>query len=306
MNSYGILLKEINGEYLLISKVEQHRKSLLSQLKNPLTLSFAIFCTDPLLLNYSDLSVNDTHQGFFLTNQDALQQTTLHKKACISEADTIILVTGYNTLNSYISDEEATITLTGADKTNVFFKGCFRNLKNTYSFTNLVQVGCFNIYIDSTPAKALKCYALESSTQKTIGILELSIDSNSYGEDAISYTATIDSRQVFWHYHVVNRESVIYKDFKIFSGKNTVPLQKETQITLGTGEKAHVLQTTNPISMSEHYDCFYELEFVREDLKTGQILSRKKVGLPVPEISKIKISRTESGFIAHSDMYIYL
>ena len=308
MRSYDILQKEINNEYILIYKEEEQKKNLLSKLTKPLTLSFYIFCEDLLLLNYSDFTFDDMNYGFLLTNRNS-KEKTLHKEMFISDSEKILLISNYNTLNEYCKSEEENIVLTINDldtgKSVELFKGSFKLLKSSVSFSDLIEIGSFEIVIGESSI-ATKCYAVEQTSKKLFGILELTIEPNSLTIEGISYTATLGSKSVVWRYHIINREQVAYKDFKIYSGKNLLPIKKEILTTTGNGEKAYLIESEEPILISDQYEDYFEVEFIKEDLKTGQLLSKKRLGLPVPEVNKIKISKTKNAYEAYSDMYIYI
>ncbi len=307
MKSYGLLQKKIGNEFLLIYKDEGPGKSLLNQLTKPLVLSFYIICEDVFLLNYSDLSLDNINQGFRLVNKYAEEDTVrpLHKNEVLSEEEKVILVNSYNALEQYCKGEEDTITVYDTAEEKELFNGPLKDLKNGFPFSELVEIGSFTIKTGEDP-KPINCYAVGLFPGKIFGVLDLSINAEMLNPGSISYEVTIGSKEVVWRYHIINREQVSYKDFKIYAGKNILPVKKESLMVLGTGENAYLLETSEPITMAERYENLYELEFIKEDPKTGQILSKKRLGLPVPEISKIKISKSGEGYQAYSDMYIYL
>lgn len=309
MNSYGLLLKKIGSEYLLIYK-EKDNKSMLTQLKEKLVLSFTVFCEDAFLLNYSGLSVNNMNEGFLLTNAIAQKSPDLllHKNEFISEEDKIVIVTGYNTLRSYVTNDTDAVVLTYLNATTnnqiEFFNGIFKDLVTAISFKDLIEYGRFSFEVNTSDK--IVCYALEATAKRPFGVLQLCIDPSIQLADDTLYTTQIGSRQAVWRYHIVNREQVDYKDFKIFFGKNAIALKPQSQIVLGTGESAYLLETSETILLAERYENMYELEFVKSDVKTGQTISKKRLSLPVPETNKIKVFKSSDGLNAYSDMYIYL
>ena len=310
MKSYGILQKKIGNEYLLAYKDEDPGKSLLTKLSDPLLLSFYIFCEDAFLLNYSDLPVDAIEEGFLLTNRYAgtKENGFLHKNDFISTEEKVVFVNSYNALESSIKEPEQLIAVTTTDPVKgtqqELFKGKSKDLKTTLSFVTLLEAGYFEIKAD---AKTSKYYATTERTGgRLFGVLQILLTPELIKAGGVNYLACIGAKEVVWRYHLVNREQVSYKEFKLYSGKTIVPIQEEVSLVLDNGENAYLLETTDPIVMAERYENFYELEFVREDLKTGQVLSKKRMGLPVPEISRIKISKTNDSYKAFSDMYIYL
>jgi hypothetical protein len=301
----GLILKEIAGEYLLINRVEENNKSVLKVTKEPLRLSFTIHCTDNLLLNYSDLTLSDMNYGYLLTNRDK-ESKNLHESSCISDKEKVLLVPNFQLLDTYIFDKTEQLRLTNPDENQTeIFQGTFEDLKNTLSFSNMLEKGRFNVYLGEN-LDPIKCYAIVPSSKKIFGVLEMDIYPEMASDLEFSYSATIGSKSVFWRYHIINKEQVAYSNFKLFSGKNKVTIEEASQTVLSTGHKAYVLETSDSITMAERYDSHYELEFVKEDIKSGQVISKKRIGLPVPEINRIKISKNDSGYKAYSDMFIYV
>jgi hypothetical protein len=305
MLSYGLVLKEMNGQYFLLNKVENHKESLLTKLKEPLKLTFTVFCTDSLLLNYSSITVEDMNQGYYLSNKNTTDNA-LSRQMQVSEDDKVFLITGYGTLANYIATEDAIITCTRSESNEIFYNGTFKNFKQTYSFNDLLTFGSFNLVQTNTSAVPLKCIAVEPSSGKIFGVIELFVDADTLNANVPAYTVTIGSKEVFWRYYIVNRESLQYKEFKLFAGKNNIPLQQVNETILSTGEKAYILEIADPILMKEQYDALYEIEFLKVDAKTGQSFSKKKIHVPVPDKSKIKIARNANNYKAYSDMYVYL
>lgn len=180
------------------------------------------------------------------------------------------------------------------------------DFRKSYPMSDLCELGYFELRSDQLEAP-LKCYAVAPTAQRLFGVMALNLDAKLLkDEDDFSYKATIASKAVVWRYLLVNREPLVYKDFKLYSGKTVLSLKEEYVTELGNGENAYLLETTEPITMAERYEHFYELEFVKQDPKTGQVAAKKRIGLPVPDITKVKISKSERGYKAYSDMYIYL
>src|SRR6478609_884297 len=109
-----------------------------------------------------------------------------------------------------------------------------------------------------TGSTTIRCYAVKHNTQKLFGILELTITADDLNQEQ-NYQAVIGTKPVIWRYHLVNREQVSYKDFKLFFGKNQLLMKKEQPKVLGTGENAYLLEMEQPIDMAERYDSLYEL-----------------------------------------------
>lgn len=300
MKSYGLAFRALEGGFMLLYKEETAQGSLLFKLKAPLKLSFYIYCEDQLLLNYSDLHLEGMDQGYFLQNFSG--NDTLHTGAVISENDKVLLLNSFQTLSRYVKDDATVSVKNTKPDQKELFQGTFRDFKSQVAFTDLVEAGYFEV---ETGGTTIRCYAVKHNTQKLFGILELTITTEDLGKEQ-TYQAVIGTKPVIWRYHLVNREQVSYKDFKLFFGKNQLLMKKEQPKVLGTGESAYLLEMEEPIAMADRYDSLYELEFVREDLKTGQVLSKKRLGLPVPDIGKIKVAKAAQGYEAFSDMYVYL
>lgn len=310
MKSYGILQKKIGNEYILAYKDEDPVKSQLTEITGPIVLSFYIFCEDSFLLNYSDLPVETIEEGFLLTNRYAgvKENGLLHKNDFVSKEEKVFFVNSYYALERSLKATEQDISVKVMDPVNgakkELFQGKWKDLSAHVPFSSLLESGYFEIALGE---KIIPYYAAtEHAGGKLFGVLEVQLTPELVNAGGITYFARIGTKEVVWRYHLVNREPVSYKEFKLFSGKNLVPINEEVSVVLDNGENAYLLETTDPIAMAERYENFYELEFVREDLKTGQVLSKKRMSLPVPEISRIKISKTNDRYKAFSDMYIYL
>lgn len=301
MKSYGLLLKEVGGTYVLLAREEGQRRNLIYELKDALHLSFYVFCDDQWLLNYSDLDLEHMHQGYLLRNVS--KGTSLHLGDSISDQEKVVLVHNYGTLSGYLDDATP---VSAYDMEKQIFSGTYFDFRKSYPMSDLCELGYFELRSDQLEAP-LKCYAVAPTAQRLFGVMALNLDAKLLkDEDDFSYKATIASKAVVWRYLLVNREPLVYKDFKLYSGKTVLSLKEEYVTELGNGENAYLLETTEPITMAERYEHFYELEFVKQDPKTGQVAAKKRIGLPVPDITKVKISKSERGYKAYSDMYIYL
>lgn len=301
LKSYGLTLKKVGSTYMLLAREEDTRKSLMYDLKDALSLSFYAFCDDHWLLNYSDLHLEHLHQGYFLTNRS--NGSSLHLGDCISDHEKVVLLHSYAPLYKYLDDHDI---ISVNHLNNEIFNGSCKDFQKSYSLTDLLELGYFEIH-SSTLETPLKCFAVIATAKKLFGVVLLNLDAKALDQEGgFSYKATIGSKEVFWRYLLVNREPMVYKDFKLYNGKTVLPLKEEYVTALANGENAYLLETTDPIAIAERYEHFYELEFVKQDPKTGQVSTKKRVGVPVPDITKVKISKNDSGYKAYSDMYIYL
>ena len=310
IKSFGLAIKEINGEFIVLYKEEAVRSSLLYTLEHPLKLAFYVVCNDNLFLNYSDIEVDDLSQCFFLHNLYALRDDTvyLHAGERISPEQKIALVHDYKDLDGYVDhgdDLQIYTDITYADETAPFFKGKYADFKAQYAFSDLLEQGYFKVKREGK-GEALSFYMAERKKNKPSGVLELTLMPGSLPLPEISYRAIIGAKQVIWRYNIIEKSQSIYTDFNIYLGKHALPLKPVTKVVLGNGSSAFVLEASEPIVLREAYDSYCEVEFSQTDVKAGQLISRKRVGLPTPDINRIKISKSADGQQAYSDMYVYL
>jgi hypothetical protein len=313
VRAYGLVLKPVNGEITVFYKEESSKPSLLYTLNTPLKLSFFVFCNDNLLLNYSDVELDDFTQCFFLSNAYASAENNqcLHPGNYLSQEQRIRLISGYNELDTYIGSDDSSIRVStdiirADDKNeNAIFKGKYLELKKQFSFSDLTEKGYVNIHKDEIN-EYVSIYALEQKKQKLFAILELTLMPQTLPAETMSYSVVIGAKPVTWRYNIIEKNQTVFNDFNIYLGKHPLKLKPVTKTVLGNGAQAFVLETSEPIVLSEIYDNYYEVEFSHTDVKAGQLTSRKRVGLPVPDINRIKISKSAEGPKAYSDMYIYL
>ncbi|HTF80533.1 MAG TPA: hypothetical protein VL947_02370 [Cytophagales bacterium] len=294
MKSEGLLLKEVGGIYLLIGR---------QPVKSPrldLRLTFYIISEDTWLMNYSDLVQEHFNEAFFLHNRSDKQR--LHTHEMISEEDKMLVFDSFSGLDALVLDHKAQVEVTQHLEGKVVFSGTYFHFKAVFTMAELSSLGALKIegVQLSTP---LVFYAVTVLPKKLFGILDLHIYA---ATEELAYSAFIGAKPILWRYYLVNKQSLTFKDFVLYSGKSKLDIKDDALAIIGTGDQAYVIETANTIPIAEKYEYFYELEFVKEDPKTGQVLSRKRIGLPIPEVSKIKIPQKASGKEAYSDMYIYL
>jgi hypothetical protein len=148
---------------------------------------------------------------------------------------------------------------------------------------------------------------VEAKQKRLFSILELTLmPGESFAQSATKYVATIGAKQVSWRYNIIGKNQTVFDDFNIYAGKHLLDLKPVVKALLGNGSTAFVLEPAAPIVLSESYDDYYEIEFNQTDARAGKMTSKRRVGLPMPDINRIKVSKSTEGFKAYSDMYIYL
>jgi hypothetical protein len=308
MQAYGLLMKASARGFFVASKAQDAVTDLQYLLYKPVKLVFTITCDDPLLLNYSSLSLEDVTQSFLLSNQhEATDGTTyLHTGVQLSEADLMIPVTGYNDLDAYFNHED-TISCYLINQVNShtpFFTGTYEAFKAVQTFDTLLDMPHFSIRHSGT-SDVLNFYAWANRLRNVFAILEMTLTPPMATAPAPTrYVVTIGARAISWRYNIIEKPQRSFSDFILYAGKQALSLKPITTRTLADGSTAVILEPVDPILLSETYDAPFEIEFNQTDSKAGKLSSRRRLGLPIPDIERIKISARHAS--AYSDMYIHI
>jgi len=308
MKAYGLLMKDSARGFLVASKAQDSATDLQNLLSKPVTLVFTIACDDPLLLNYSSLSIEDITQSFLLSNRyEANDGTTyLHTGAQLSEADLLIPVTGYNDLDVYFKNEDSISCnlINPVSSHSPFFTGTYETFKTTQAFDTLLDTPHFSISHSGT-SEILNFYAWANRLRNIFAILEMTLTPPMVTAPApLRYVVTIGARAISWRYNIIEKPQRSFSDFILYAGKHALSLKPITTRTLADGSTAVILEPVDPILLSETYDTPFEMEFNQTDSKAGKLSSRRRLGLPIPDIERIKISAHYAS--AYSDMYIHI
>jgi hypothetical protein len=308
-SAYGLLLKEAGNAWMLLYKEDNEKPSLLRDIKTPLKLVFYVFYNDSFFLNYSDIELDDLNQCFLLTNSyppvDGV--ASLHSGSQVSEAEKVIQASSYKDLDIHLGgdDREVTVTKPGSGGDTILFSGPYGDFKKQYPFNDLLPEGSFSV-MEKEQGIQRRFYAVGKKEKRLFSILELTFVPGALSSPATAYTATIGAKQVTWRYNIIEKSQTVFDDFNIYAGKHSLKLKPVVKTSLGNGSSAIVLEPSDPIVLCEAYDDYYEVEFNQTDVRAGRMTSKKRVGLPIPDVSRIKVSKSAEGFKAYSDMYIYL
>lgn len=310
IESYGLTLKQKNGEFIVFYKEENTKPSLLKTLTRPEQFVFTICYNDSLFLNYSAIDLKTINECFLLQNTYSSSTVTkpLHPNEQLDDEQKVITIYGYADLDKFIENDDSIISVFADLYNNGFaeiFNGSYAEFRQKYPFNDLLQLGCLKL--KSNESDVLNFYPLESRKRNLFAILELDFRPGSLaGDEPLHYAATIGAKHVTWRYNIVEKEEVAFSDFKIYAGKSQLSLKGVRTADLGNGVRAVVLETSSPIELCETYDIDYEVEYSLTDIKAGRQVSKKRTALPVPNLDRIKVSKNLDRFDAYSDMYIYL
>ena len=310
LRAYGLLLKNVGDTWMILYKEDNDRPSLLHNLKNPLKLVFHVFYNDGLFLNYSDVQLDNLNECFLLKNSWPAVHgvASLHAGGQVSQAEKVVQVCTYQDLDRCMGagdDLEVNVMKPGSGE-DILFSGSYGDFKNQYPFDSLLQEGSFSV-TEKDSEKPRQFYAVEQKQKKLFSIMELVLMPGSLlSQTGLTYTATIGARLVTWRYNIIEKNQTVFDDFNIYAGKHLLNLKPVFKSSLGNGATAFVLEPADPIVLSDSYDDYYEIEFNQTDARAGKMTSKRRVGLPMPDINRIKVNKSTEGFKAYSDMYIYL
>lgn len=308
MQAYGLLQKASARGFFIASKARDAATDLEYLLDKPVTLVFAITCDDPLLLNYSDLAVENTEQSFLLGNQHEAKDGTLHLHTGVqlSAADLVIPVMGYNDLDTHFKPDDsiACYLRNQVSLGTPFYTGTYEAFKTSQAFDTLLDLPAFSIRRTDLSA-VLHFYAWTSPTRNIFAILEMTLTpSMAAAATPTHYAVNIGARAISWRYNIIEKPQRSFSDFIVYAGKRVLSLKPITTRTLADGTTAVILEPVDPILLAETYDTPFEVEFNQTDSKAGKLSARRRLGLPIPDIERIKISAQYAS--AYSDMYIHI
>lgn len=308
LQAYGLLMKSVARGFSIILKSQDAATDAQHLLQEPIKLVFTITCNDPLLLNFSDLSPENITQRFFLCNEyEATEgKTYLHAGRQLSGTDLMIPVTGYNDLDVYFKNEDS-ITCYLRNKVYhpaTFFTGTYEAFKASQRFDSLLDTPYFSVRAADQP-DILNFYAWANATRNLFAILEMTLTPAMLVRPAPAhYVVNIGARAISWRYNIIEKPQRLFSDFTVYAGKQMLSLKPITTRTLANGSTAIILEPVDPILLAESYDTPFEVEFNQTDSKAGKLSSRRRLGLPIPDIERIKISAQYAS--AYSDMYIHI
>jgi hypothetical protein len=308
IRAYNLLMKTVARGFALISKSQDAATDTQHLLQEPIKLVFTITCDDPHLLNYSNLSPDDITHSFFLSNgHEAIDgKTYLHAGSQLSGMDLMTPITGYHELDIHFKNEDS-ITCYLRNKVysdTPFFTGTYEAFKAAHAFDTLADNARFSIGTADKP-KALNFYAWANTTRNPFAILEMTLTPAMVTSPTPArYAVMIGARAISWRYNIIEKRQRLFSDFTVYAGKQALSLKPITTRTLADGSTAIILEPVDPILLSETYDTSFEVEFNQTDSKAGKLSSRRRLGLPIPDIERIKISAQYAS--AYSDMYIHI
>jgi hypothetical protein len=303
LQAYGLLMKSVARGFSVILKSQDAATDAQYLLQEPIKLVFTITCDDPLLLNFSDLSPENITQSFFLSNEyEAIEgKTYLHADRQLSGTALMMPVTDYNALDAYFKNEDS---ITCYLRNKVYFTGTYEAFKASQTFENLLDTPYFSVQVADQP-NARSFYAWAHTTRNLFAILEMTLTPAMVVRPAPAhYVVNIGARSISWRYNIIENPQRLFSDFTMYAGKQVLSLKPITTRTLSDGSTAIILEPVDPILLAETYDTPFEVEFNQTDSKAGKLSSRRRLGLPIPDIERIKISAQYAS--AYSDMYIHI
>lgn len=298
LTSYGILLKEISGTFYLLSKEDQTKPAMDKRLTDALPLRFLLYYNDPYVFNYTDLELEEG-EGFLVENKPGTDsgEIYLHQGEYLNKNDIVRFVQRSEDLSSFYK-YDSEIVVENKLTSEKIFSGSFDSFLQSFSAEELFEIGRIQI---TTEEVSTEYFFVERMNNSCIGIVQLRIDQTACLKTSLKFSAKLNSRSAVWRYNLINREDFSVSDFKIFSGKNQITVQEEN-VVLVNGEEAHAVTTSEPLLLQNRYENLFELEYS----KSGSVTSKKRITLPVPDVSKVKVFRTQEGRRSWCDMYIYL
>ncbi|UII27388.1 hypothetical protein LVD15_02860 [Fulvivirga maritima] len=304
LKSYGIVLRDFDSGFSLLYRESENGSSLLKNIKSPLRFCFFLIAKDTSFYNYSDISTA-LNEPYWLTNLGAEEQQ-LHKGDYLAGGEQVVLVSSVldikNHLNAVGSDSDISIkNLYG----EVFHQRGWASIDQAEFNLFLKESGYLKI---STQDQNYSFYYKPSGLKQCMAVLNIVIEPGSGGKhhfDTIKgtdYTINIASRATTWKYNLIHRDDGKYAEFKVYSGKNEVPLNDVQDKIMVTGEKAYYIETTAPIQLQERYERHMELEMVK--IEAGRNV-KKRMNLPTPDVNKVRMQAEQGEIRAYSEMYIY-
>ncbi len=96
IESYGLTLKQKNGEFIVFYKEENTKPSLLKTLTRPEQFVFTICYNDSLFLNYSAIDLKTINECFLLQNTYSSSTVTkpLHPNEQLDDEQKVITIYG--------------------------------------------------------------------------------------------------------------------------------------------------------------------------------------------------------------------
>lgn len=256
-------------------------------------------------MNYSNVPGDFAEYGYWLSNlnENETDPLLIHQGAFLGEGDRVRFIASPEAIKASISDDvKVSVKNLYGDQ---LFEGPGAELQHELIRDQLSESGFLNV---SREEGSYKYYYKPPGTKHIVGAIDIIIDpsaTDKHNFDAVlnsDYKIAIDSRAATWRYNLINRDEYQYADFKIFSGKNIVPTKEAQEKMMINGEKGYFIETATPIRLMERYDATLELEMVK--IETDRNI-KKRISLPVPDVSKVKVAREADVYHAYSEMYIY-
>jgi len=302
LKSYGLLVRELDAGFTILFKEEREGSSLLRKLKEQLKFTFFLTTKDRAFLNYSDILGGFSNQGYWLSNvnENADDITLLHKGAYLSESDSVEFITSLGQIESRLVEEESLVVEDAFGEK--LFEGSIDEFKQQQE---LLEAGYLKVKAGD---QELNFYTRAPRSKQALGVIDIIVEPAGAGKNSFEevvgaeYKLAIDTKATTWRYNLINRDDYQYSDFKVFAGKDAVPISDAEEKTMINGEKAYFIQTSSPIRLQERYDTGLELEMVKNE--TDRKI-KKRINLPVPDINKVKVAMVKNQHQAYSEMYIY-
>ncbi len=309
LQSFSLLFKRTNEGFVILYKTD--KRHLLEKLRSNIRFTFGVRPSSRHFGNFTLLDHDLRNSRYYMSNlsgQDAAESEGqgrkikyLHNGEFLGSMNQVLQIQFGSNLSNAFSARECTITRLG----ETIFSGVLSpsatagqilgDDSGLYQFTN----------VDTS--QSTDFYYLGPAVPGMFGILDLfvgpteGIPLSEVLETEFQFR--LNTRSAHWIYYFVSPNDSVVDVVDVGSTSNQF-LFSEPQIeTLINGKTATSIVSLEPIDLMNQYNG--EKLFANISISSSEI-SKKRIRLPMPDISKIKSSNINGKNRYFSEMYVYL
>lgn len=326
IQNYGLVFKEIDSGFGVLykkSNIPTKIPDILSQ--TPLKLSFAIYNSNPLLENYSELPFSQSGKGYYFSNLNTFSKDDslfLHQKEKLDEE---ALVDLFSSAINYEIIQEADDSVKKGEKKSIQVKVLNEeqqvlktaevillaqeqkeengDISKIFKGSYLLKLtgkpfGKYELQIEGQPPKFF--YIAESEPERIWGMIDIylrnsDIISGLGSEEAKvefqDYKIFIEARKTVWQYFLVSRAKESFSDLELVNGRSSDKFKDPPMVALPNGTSATLLtigEDKSPVGirLKEKPSQKFQLKFKKSSEEVASI--SHTVFLPIPDGARIE------------------